>query len=220
MRRRLKLWEFLLELLYPTRCAFCHQLTQNGAGVCPRCREKLPYTRGAGLKQSFPHVSECVSPLYYEGDVRASLLRYKFHGVTAYAKVYGEFLSKSIDESQISCDIITWVPLSRRRLRRRGYDQARLLAEELAGRMGLPCAALLRKTRDNPAQSGTGNAAKRKANVAGLYEPVQPELFQGKRVLLVDDIVTTGATLSECAKTLHTAGAARVSAITVARRRD
>ena len=216
----MKLWEFLLELLYPTRCAFCHQLTQNGETVCPNCRKKLPYTTGTAMEQKFPHLVDCVSPLYYEGDVRASLLRYKFHGVRAYAGVYGEFLSKSIDECGISCDIITWVPLSRQRLRRRGYDQARLLAEDLARRQQGQCAALLRKRRNNPAQSGTGSAEKRKANAAGVYEAIQPALFAGKRVLLVDDIVTTGATLSECAKTLRAAGAAQVYAVTVARHRD
>ena len=151
--------------------------------------------------------------------MRESLLRYKFHSLTAYAKIYGEFLSKCLDENEISCDSITWVPLSRRRRRLRGYDQARLLAEELSRRRGLPCEELLRKRRNNPAQSSLGGPAARRANVAGVYRAVSPEAIRGKRILLVDDIVTTGATLCECAGVLRHAGAAAVYAVTVARSR-
>lgn len=216
----MKLLDEILELLYPTRCAFCHKLSPRREKVCRSCLGRLPYTSGAAQKQRFPFIDECVSPLYYEEDVRSSLLRYKFHGLTAYAQIYGEFLSKCIDENQISCDIITWIPLSRRRLRQRGYDQARLLAEEVAEKLGLACVPLLRKCRDNPAQSGTGGAEKRRANVSGVYAPVNEAVFRGKSVLLVDDIVTTGATLSEGARVLLTAGAARVYAAAVARSRQ
>ena len=207
----------LLDLLYPRRCAFCHRITPYGEPLCKSCAGKLPLTLGLEQRQKLSHIPICVSPLRYEGDVRRSLLRYKFQGRREYAKIYGDFLSKCIDENEISCDIITWVPLSRKRLRRRGYDQARLLAEELAARTGLPCEGLLRKTRNNPAQSGRGSAEKRRANVLGVYAPVKEQEIQGKRVLLVDDIVTTGATLSACAQVLRAAGADRVSACTVAR---
>lgn len=209
----------ILDLLYPPRCAFCHRFTE-GEIICKWCRKDLPYTRGAEQSQKFSHVSCCVSPLFYEGNVRQSLLRYKFRGCTRYAEIYGDFLSKCIDENEISCDIITWVPLSRRRLRRRGYDQARLIAEDLAKRQGIACVQLLKKIRNNPAQSGSGSAEKRRANVAGIYQSVNREFLDGKRILLVDDIVTTGATISECARTLKAAGAASVCAAAVARHRE
>ena len=209
----------ILNLLYPPRCVFCHNLMPEDVPVCEHCRRTLPYTEGAGQSQTFAHISACVSPLYYEGTVRDSLLRYKFHSLTGYAKIYGDFLTKCLDENGISCDSITWVPLSKRRRRLRGYDQAQLLAAELAGRRGVPCEALLRKIRNNPAQSGSGGPAARKANVAGVYRAAAPEKIAGRRILLVDDIVTTGATLSECARMLKQAGAAEVLAVTVARSR-
>ena len=152
--------------------------------------------------------------------MRASLLRYKFGGASVYAEVYGEYLAKCIDENAISCDIITWVPLSRQRLRKRGYDQARLLAEDLSRRTGIPCAAALRKIRNNPAQSATGGAQKRRLNVKNVYRALPDAPIAGKRVLLVDDIVTTGATLSECAGELKKAGAKEIAAVTVARRKE
>lgn len=205
-----------LALLYPTRCAFCHNLMPWNVPVCDHCRNTIPRTEGTAQSQSFSHVTKCVSPLYYEGSVRDSLLRYKFHSLTGYAKIYGEFLAKCIDENGISCDSITWVPLSSRRKHSRGYDQAELLAQELSRRTGIPCVRLLRKIRNNPPQSGTGGPAARRANVAGLYRAVTPEKIAGKRILLVDDIVTTGATLSECALMLRKAGASEVFAVTAA----
>lgn len=216
----MKLIDALLALLYPPRCAFCGRLMQQDGLICTRCAQNLPYTEGLGITQKFPFISKCVSPLYYEGSVRQSLLRYKFRSAAAYSKIYGEFLVKCIDECRISCDIITWVPLSRRRLRKRGYDQARLIAEEVSRRTGIPCARLLRKKRNNPAQSGAGSAEKRRANVMGVYAPAEGAPISGRRVLIVDDIVTTGATLSECARMLMDAGAAEVYAAAVARRRD
>ena len=215
----MKFCDRVLELLYPTKCTFCHKLT-GGDMVCKSCAEELPLTAGGGQTQKFPFISQCVSSLYYEGDVRESLLRYKFGGLSHYSAVYAGFMAKCIDENQISCDIITWVPLSRKRLRKRGYDQAKLLAGELSERTGIPCCRLLKKTRNNPAQSGTGGAEKRRANVSGVYTALKPEKIKGKSIMLVDDIVTTGATLSECGRILLSAGAGEVKAVTVARKRN
>ena len=107
-------------------------------------------------------------------------------------------------------DTVTWVPVSPRRLRQRGYDQARLLAESACRLWETKPLPLLRKTVHNPAQSGLKEAAARRANVLGVYEAVDPERISGHRILLVDDICTTGATLAECARVLREAGAADV----------
>ena len=90
----------------------------------------------------------------------------------------------------------------------------------MSERTGIPCCRLLKKTRNNPAQSGTGGAEKRRANVSGVYTALKPEKIKGKSILLVDDIVTTGATLSECGRILLSAGSGEVRAVTVARKRN
>ena len=215
----MKILDGLLELFYPTKCVFCHKLT-GGDKICKSCRDALPLTPKGAQVQKFPFISACLSPLYYTGNVRESLLRYKFGSLSAYAEVYAPIMAKCIDENEISCDIITWVPLSRKRLRKRGYDQARLLAEELSRISGVGCCRLLQKTRNNPAQSGTGSAEKRRANVSGVYRAADEDKVKGKSILLVDDIVTTGATLSECARVLISAGAREVKAVTVARKQN
>lgn len=213
------LLDTVLDLFFPTKCVFCHKLTQAGETVCKACAKNLPFAPKELQQQSFPHIPVCVSPLFYEGVVRESLLRYKFSGASCYAKTYGDFLRKCIDENGISCDIITWVPLSRLRLRKRGYDQARLLAQELAIRSGIPCLRLLKKTRNTSAQSLSGGAANRKQNISRAYAALDQKSIKGKKILLVDDIVTTGSTLTECARILSGAGASSVSAVTLARHR-
>ena len=209
----------LLDLLYPSRCVFCRRLTQRGALICPLCRNGLPETKGNAC-QHFPHLRLCASPLFYVGSVRASLLRYKFGGASHYARLYGEYLAKCVDENKISCDSITWAPVSRKRLRERGYDQSELLAKAIAARLRIPCVRMLEKVRDTKAQSLLKDFRQRQENVKGVYHCFDPDAVIGKHVLLIDDIVTTGSTLTECASVLKAAGAASVYALTVARKRD
>lgn len=216
-----KLLNALLDLLYPPRCAFCHRFVKSSAiTVCADCRNNLPYTTNGG-RQKADFVAACVSPLYYEDDVRESLLRYKFHGATGYAKAYAPLVAGCIQEHlDQEYDLITWAPLSRKRLRQRGYDQAQLLAEAVAAELGVTASSVLKKVRNTAAQSQTGSAEKRRANISGAYCVPDPELVADKRILLIDDIVTTGSTLSECARSLGLAGAERVVCATVARHRD
>ena len=210
----------LLDYLFPPKCPFCRAILKDGeSSLCADCRKSLPWTQGDASEQRFRHVGVCLSPLYYEDLVRRSLLRYKFGGLSVYAPKYAALMQECLGERFLDLDLITWAPLGRKRLRRRGYDQARLLAEALAERLGLPCSQLLVKTVENPPQSGSGSAEKRRANVSGVYRVSDPALVRGRRILLVDDIVTTGATISECARILKAAGARSVSAMTLARSR-
>lgn len=217
----MKVVTFLLDLLYPPRCAFCHDfLETSGDGLCAHCRTGLPFAQNGG-RQRFSFVRACVSPLNYEGDVRASLLRYKFGGATGYAKVYGRLVADTVRaELAGEYDLVTWVPLSRRRLRERGYDQARLLAKATAKELGLPLTPMLHKQRNTQPQSGTATLPNAARTSPGAYRMKTGADVTGKRILLMDDIVTTGATLSECARVLGKAGAEQVVCATVARSAD
>ena len=209
--------EGFADLLYPPRCCFCGKLLQKGEkGSCRKCYAALPLVPSGTARSDIPNVTICVAPLFYEGRVREALLRYKFEGVTAYKRTFSEFVAKCVDENGFSCDSITWVPLSRRRRFRRGYDQARLIAEELSKKLGVPCVSLLKKTRNTPPQSSQSSTAERKRNAAGVYRCIDAEKTKNRRILLIDDIVTTGATVSECAGMLREAGAAEIYAAAVA----
>ena len=207
----------VLDLIYPTRCILCRQYIAPGRPrICPACRERMPVTDNGGRRRG-DFFSECVSALYYEGDVKDAIQRYKFSGAQVYAEAFGELLASCIYEQlEGEYDILSWVPLDARRRRKRGYDQAELLARDAGRRLRREPARVLRKRVGVKPQSRTGDPVKRKANIAGAYRVPDPALIKGKRILLIDDIVTTGATLSECAKTLLLAGAEDVRCATLA----
>ena len=211
----------LLDLLFPPKCAFCRRLVKsNNNLLCPACRANLPYTEDGGAQHG-DFFRLCISALYYEDTVRQALLRYKFQGSSGYAGTFGRLLADCIRaELRGQYDLISWVPLSRERLRERGYDQAMLLAQAAALELQDVAVSTLDKVRNAEKQSGVGSAEKRRANISGAYWVADAELIQGRRILLIDDIVTTGATLSECARTLLEGGASQVVCATVARGRD
>ena len=207
-----------MDLLFPPKCVFCGRVLAGGDdNWCSKCTESLPFTFNSG-RQEGQYYDLCISPLYYKDAVRKSILRFKFKGASAYADVYGRILADCIRENpDIDYDVISWVPLSSTRERSRGYDQAMLLA--LASALQLDDVAIetLKKPHDVRAQSELTGSDERRANISGAYEAADPELITGKCVLLIDDIVTTGSTLSECAKVLLAAGASRVVCAALAR---
>ena len=116
-------------------------------------------------------------------------------------------------------DFITWVPLSRKRLRKRGYDQTRLIAEKIAVSLKVPLIPTLEKVRETKVQSTLTTVEERRGNISGSYAVTVSQQLAGKRILLVDDILTTGATLSECARVLLLGGAESVCGAVFARKR-
>lgn len=218
----MKAGRMLLDLLFPPRCAFCGRLLPAGAdGICPRCQEELPRLTGSERESKGEFFSLCLSPLRYEGAVRQGIHRYKFKGVTACARVFGRVMAECAAENLAGrFDLVTWAPLSAKRRRERGYDQAFLLAQAMSLELGTVAVETLRKQRHIPAQSGLEGAQARRANVLGVYVCPESALVEGKRVLVVDDVVTTGSTLSECARVLLTAGAKEVLCITLAKAGD
>lgn len=212
---------FVLDLLFPPKCVFCGKVLDSGeSGFCRRCQRELPWLTDGEAELTGEFFSLCAAPLRYQDKVRDSIHRYKFKGRRGYHKVYGKLVAQCVhDHLDGRYDLITWVPLSDRRKRERGYDQAFLLASAAALELGDVAVETLRKERNTDPQSGITEDAQRRANVLGAYTPVDPELVAGKRILLIDDVVTTGSTLSECARTLRTMGAEDVVCAALARAR-
>lgn len=211
----------VLDLLFPPKCVFCGAILDDGEeGMCARCQRELPWLLEGEAEQKGEFFSLCAAPLRYQDKVRDSVHRYKFQGRRGYHKLYGRLVAQCVhDHLDGRYDLISWVPLSRKRKRERGYDQAFLLASAAAAELGAPLVETLQKTRNTTAQSGLTEASQRRANVLGAYVPVDPRQVEGRRVLLIDDVVTTGSTLSECARTLRTIGAADVVCAALARAR-
>lgn len=218
----MRLGTLLLDLLYPPKCTFCGALLeQPQALMCPDCQRELPWMEGQRAERKVEFASLCVSPLWYKDQVRESIRRYKFSGCHWYSKTYGVLTAQCVrDHLEGKYDLISWVPVSKKRKRERGYDQAYLLARETAGNLNREVTPLLKKIQNNPAQSGIEEAAARRANVMNVYRMLEDAPVQGKRILLMDDVVTTGETLSEAARMLRQAGAQDVVCVTLARARQ
>ena len=215
------LWDWILGLLFPPKCLLCRKVLQDEElDLCKACRTDGPEC--TNFRKKLPFIDSWVAIWYYEDNARRSLLRYKFRGARSYAQGYGRLLAMKLLEAKAEgFDLLTWVPISPLRRFFRGYDQVELLAQRVGQELGIEPVPLLTKIRHNRPQSGIIGDAKRRANVLGAYRAENRELFQGKRIVLLDDIITTGATAGECARVLLTAGAQEVhcGAVAVARHR-
>lgn len=212
-----KITDNLLGVFFPRKCPFCGKLTGKTL-LCETCEAALP--RCEEIRQG-ADFGRCTAPLYYEGQVRDAILAFKFKAKLGGLDAFGRLMAQTAAERYSGeFDAITWVPVSKKRLKKRGFDQARYLTASMCVDWHVTPLETLRKVVDNPPQSGLDEAAARRANVLGAYEAVSPEQFAGKRLLLVDDICTTGSTLGECARVLKAAGAAEVLCLTLAMVRE
>lgn len=209
----------LLNLLFPEKCVLCRTvLEKEEMDLCHRCRLEAPDCPISGNK--LPFLDSWAAVWYYEDTARKSLLRYKFGGRRSYAITYGRLLAMKLQrEYPEGFDFLTYVPTGRWRKWKRGYDQVELLAKEVGRQLGMQPQPLLKKVRRTRVQSRIRGEARRRANVLGAYAVGEPEKVKGKRILLLDDIITTGSTIGECARVLLTAGAKEVHCGAVAKAR-
>ena len=215
----MKYSEMLLNLLFPPKCPFCKKV-QDSVGICVACDRELPWIPEEHILPKESGGVRCAAPLWYEKQVRQALLELKFEGRAAVAAPLGAEAARcAAGQFGGEFDVVTWVPVGRKRLKKRGYDQAELLARNACRKWGIRPTELLKKTVDTPPQSGIEDAAARRANVLGVYEPVNAERIRNSRILLVDDIFTTGATMAECVRVLKEAGADSVVCVVAARTR-
>lgn len=206
-----KITTALLDLLFPPKCAFCGALMEHtGSGVCPRCESVLPFIPDGKVLREAGGFPAAVT-FYYDEPVSDGVKALKFRKTPWRAKIFARYLAQTAAEYLGGeFDLITFVPVSRKRNYERGFDQARLLADEAAKIWNLRAVPTIRKARDNRRQSSLDSPAERAENVKNVYRVPRPERVSGKRFLLIDDVLTTGSTISACAAALMEAGAASV----------
>jgi predicted amidophosphoribosyltransferase len=214
-----------LDVLFPPRCAGC------GAGpwpFCDPCRDSLlplhpPWCRRCGRpwREAVDRCRDCPpddldsarAPFRFDGPARSAIHRLKFAGWRGVGTALAAAMAGV--EGLPPVDAVTWVPLARRRLADRGYDQARVLAAGVADRRDIPCTGLLVRARSTGPQAKRDATARRVA-MRGAFA-VHPRATVPPSVLLVDDVLTTGATASAAAQALRTAGARSVHLLVAAR---
>lgn len=212
------LWGKALDLLFPPRCPFCQEILEQPRDVlCPACQPKLPWLTGRAAERKVDFSAGCLSPLRYRESVRDAIHRYKFSGKRGYGQPFGILMAQCAQDhwSEVP-ELVTWVPLSAKRLRKRGYDQSEQLARKVGEVLNLPVQPTLVKVRHTDPQSHLEEESARRANALGAYSLYPDGDVAGKRLLLVDDVVTSGATLSECARVLLGGGAKEIYCLTLA----
>ena len=213
----MRVGEALLDLLFPPKCPFCQRLLHDPrAPLCPNCQASLPWLTGRAGERRVDFTQGCWSPLAYQAQVREAVQRYKFAPAPAYGRPFGLLMAQCARDQGVEAELVTWAPLSKKRRRKRGFDQGELLARTVGECLALPVLPLLEKSRHTVPQSSLPDGAARRANALGAYSLLPARRIEGGRVLLVDDVVTSGATLSECARLLCQGGAKQVLCLTLA----
>lgn len=222
-----RLREQAIDTVYPPRCAGCGR---RGWWVCNECLPRAqalarpwcdrcgaPVNAEDGCAGLHPALRVVRSAVWYEGWPRKAITQFKYEGESARARHLAELLVPMVDDFPADA-MLTPVPLHRRRERDRGYNQAAFLAEALARPTGRHTSQVLARAEETRQQVGLA-AEQRRANVLGAFAIREGADARGRSFVLIDDVMTTGATLGECAAVLDRAGAAFVGALTVARDR-
>lgn len=204
-------------------CGVCVQRWQRPVTRCARCAIALPQpTRDAvcpACEDHSPEFDRAIAALDYEDPWRSVLSRFKFQEATALAAPLATLLWQALSQRPHRVDLIVPVPLSRTRLSERGYNQTWLLAQQLSRRLGCPARHdVLQRTRHTERLMSL-DAEARRAQIIDAFDVPQAALphLQRRHIAVVDDVLTTGATLNEVAHTLRAAGASSVSAWVLAR---
>jgi len=227
------------DALLPPRCLRCNDMVDSPHALCPACWGQLsfvvpplcahcgtpfPYAQAAGAicgacAAAPPVYARARAALVYDDGSRDLVLAFKHGDRLAGTALFGQWLGQAGAELLADADVVAPVPLHRWRLLGRRYNQAALLARAVARHAGIePVPDLLSRLRATPSQGARGRAA-RERNVRGAFavRARHRRMLAGQRVLLIDDVLTTGATLEACSRALSQAGAAAVDVLTLAR---
>lgn len=206
MRHGVGIVERLLCLLFPSRCLLCDKITAAGAAFCDDCVDLCPSVPIVRNLTSGNREFTVLSALPYRDGFRETLHSYKFQGERACAAPIGRLMAEFLSKAD-GFDCVTWVAMSKKKKRLRGYDQSELLARSVARTLGLPCLRLIEKVRETDTQHELPRE-QRITNIKNAYRA--DASAAGRSVILIDDIVTTGSTICECAEALYRAGAKEV----------
>jgi ComF family protein len=230
----------LFHLVFPDDCRVCGEPLRDVSRipVCARCLEftqpiaaehfciacRTPFLNPFPLDESgrcalcrlgLAGFDEVYSFGWYQGALRTLIHLFKYVGVRPLARVFGRYLKRALPVDR-QFDVVVPMPLHWKRRWHRGFNQAALLAREVARRYGVPVSQVVRRSRATPSQAGLTHA-KRRANVRGAFKVKRGARLNGLRVLLIDDVLTTGATAAACARELKRAGATHVTLLALAR---
>ena len=214
------LWfiNYAINLIFPKVCGICDKICSKE--LCKKCEIELKNIAKFKIdKYTDKNFTKHLYIFKYEGIIKERLIKFKFNGKPYIYKAFVNFLIKNekICRFLKSYDIIIPVPIHYNRRVTRGYNQSALISKEVARNLNIKYEGKVILKRVNNKPQSTKNKEERKANVIGVYYTKNEEQIYNKKVLLFDDIFTTGSTVNECAKVLKKAGAKQIDVITIAK---
>lgn len=220
IKRRKQILNQILNLIYPPKCGICGKLNSNF--LCNKCQKQLESQAKFKIEKNQNanyYFQEHLYIFEYQGMIRKVILNYKFNDKPYLYKTIVNFLLKNQKFFQILefYDIIVPVPISQERKKERGYNQSELIAKEIAQNTSTEYNnQCLFKTRNIIEQSKL-NKEERQKNIQGVYKLYNQEILQNKKILLIDDIYTTGSTVNECSRILKQAQPKKIGVLTLAK---
>lgn len=206
----------LIDYIYPPTCGFCGEKI-NKRYTCRKCLNIIEYYKEIIILNTNKeyYFDKLICALDYKGFMRLKMLQFKFNDYKYLSKSFADILARKIEKYKIEADYISFVPIHKKRYFERGYNQSEYIAKYVSKLTNIKLEKnILIKEIQNKTQS-TLSHAERKQNVRGVYKAINKEKIFNNRIILIDDIYTTGATMNECAKELKLAGAKEVIAMTV-----
>lgn len=223
----IKFIENLSWLFLTKRCPYCNKIIGKNESLCEDCKENLPVIKGERCKYCGCEKARCdckkhkmgydgiTAPFYYENGAKKSIYALKFHNKIYIADTLARNMASSVKSEfpDVNFDFVTFVPFTISQRLERSYNQSELLAEKLSKNLDIPLKNTLEKLFETKSQHSLGSHF-RQGNVFGAYDVRENADVKGKTILLVDDVRTSGATLSECAWILKIRGAEKVYCVT------
>ena len=197
----------ILNIIYPIeeKCMVCDEA--GFIGICPSCKSRINKAKNEGSILSYG---------FYGGILKSLILKFKYESNYNVGYLLANFLIEIIKESEIDIDIICYIPMSRKAERKRGFNQCKLIANEIGYNLNIPVSNCIKKVKHTKEQKKLTKEERIK-NLIGAFEVKSNEDIKNKRVLLIDDVMTTGATIGECTKILKKSGVKEIIVLTIAK---
>ncbi|MBK1811412.1 ComF family protein [Clostridium sp. YIM B02505] len=208
--------ECVLEVIYPhsNKCLCC-ELDTDTESICNRCLNNVAYISGEYYLDKENKV-KCRSAAYYSGSIKELIINLKYSANFESAEFLARILNKKMKDEHISGDLITYVPISKASSKKRGFNQCRAIGRQLSNFSGIRLINTLKRSKEVKEQKRL-TIDERIENMIGVFEVSSVEDIKDKKVILIDDVITTGSTLMSCRDALIKAGAGEVILLTVAK---
>ncbi len=209
-----------MELIYcgDEKCILCKSDLYNDRYICKSCKNNIKICKDSFKIGKGCHQFKCYSSSYYSGSMMELIIKLKYKSSFRSGNVIASYMKDTIHSNDISFDVLTYVPMTKKSFKKRGYNQSEYLAKTLGKYFRKPVVSCLTKIKDTKDQIGL-NEKERWNNIEGSFKVFDNHFINDKSVLLVDDVITTGATVFYCSLELLKSGAKKVDILTGAKSR-